>query len=314
MKIAHIAVLTGGDVAEREISIKSAKTVLNNLDPARYRGRLIDLRGGVFYDMETGIVVDKNDFSLSVNGDRLTFDKVYLCVHGHPAEDGNIQGYFQLLGIPFTGCSAFISALTFDKQACKRYLHGSAHLAKSVLIRHEQYRSELEALTYPLFVKPNKNGSSYGVTKVKAQVDLAEAIAKAAQFDDEVLVEEFIAGREFSNGVLEVNGELVALPVTEICPAGEFFDYAAKYNHAGEEITPARLSPMLTAACQEESKKLYRELNCSGLVRFDYILNEDQFYFLEVNTIPGMAPTSIVPQQAVAHGWTLQQLFTAILD
>ena len=313
MKKIKVAIITGGNVAEKGISLKSGKTVFNHLDSDKYDKYLIELRGIDFVDQTSGQLVDKNDFSLEIDGDKIKFDLAFLMLHGHPAEDGCLQGYFELIGLPYTGCDHFVSALTFNKQACKDYLRlFDIPMAGSVLVKANELidNNAIAALGLPVFVKPNKNGSSYGITKVEKQEDLAAAIDKAFQFDEEVIVEQFLEGVEYSNGVIRSKGEIVVLPITEILPDTDFFDYQAKYENKSQEITPARLSEQLTHKCQALSEKLYQTLGCKGMSRFDYILMDDKFYFLEANTIPGMSEQSIMPQQANAHGWSL----TAFLD
>jgi D-alanine-D-alanine ligase len=291
--------------------------VFEHLDPARYNKYIIELNEGRFSEQETGAPVDMNDFSLNLDGRRLYFDLVYLMLHGHPAEDGRLQGYFELLSIPYTGCNVFTSALTFDKQATKDFLrsHGIPMADSRLLLKGKDIDWEnLGMPGLPLFVKPNKNGSSYGASKVNTTEGLEGAIQYAFQYDDEVVVEQFLKGREFSNGVVRRHGEIVVLPVTEIVPFGEFFDFKAKYEKQSEEITPARLSQELTRKAQAQSRLLYELLGCRGACRFDYILVGDIFYFLEANTIPGMSENSILPQQAVAQGWTISELLDAVVE
>ena len=316
-KLQRVAILAGGNVAEREISLLSAATIYRHLDRSRYEPYVVELNGNDFVEQQTRAVLDKNDFSFELNGERIRFDLVFPYIHGHPVEDGQIQGYFKLLGIPCTGCDTFVSALTFNKQACKNYLAGyPVALAPSVVLRAGSTlnRAALETMDLPLFVKPNKNGSSYGVTKVKERAALHEAIERAFQFDDEVIVEGFLDGREFSNGVVRRDGEIVVLPITEIIPEAEYFDYQAKYEGRSREITPADLSIEETERCQSLSRYLYELLDCRGMVRFDYILTKGDFYLLEPNTTPGFSPASLIPQQAAAHGWTLTELLNAAIS
>ena len=313
----RIAVITGGNVAEREVSLKSAATVAKHLDSSKYEAFVIELNGTVFSEQKSGARVDLNDFSVTIDGTRVYFDLAYLMLHGHPAEDGRIQGYLELLGIPYTGCDVFVSALTFDKQACKDYLrsYGIPMAPSTVVFKGKGYDpSELLGMGLPLFVKPNKNGSSFGVSKVNTADQLEAAIEKAFGFDDEVVVEAFLKGREFSNGAVRKNGEITVLPITEIVSQNEFFDYKAKYENESEEITPARLTEDLTRQCQEQTRKIYAALGCRGISRFDYILVGDVFYFLEANTIPGMSEASIVPAQAQAHGWTITELLDPVVQ
>lgn len=312
----HIAILTGGPSAERTISEKSAALVAKYLDPSKYTWRMIVVESDGWIDQASGIKVDRNDFSLTIHSRKETFDYVFLMIHGTPAEDGKIQGYFEMLDIPHSTCDTLSSSLTFNKQMCKDYLKAfDVPLAPSLLIRkaEEDITDRLMALGLPLFIKPNCNGSSYGVSKVKIKEELASALALAFQYDDEVIVESFLDGREFGCGVVSDGNKLYALPVTEIIPRAEFFTYEAKYEGASDEITPANISESLTHKCQELSKKLYKVLDCKGVVRFDYILVEDVFYLLEANTIPGMSEASIVPQQAKAYGWTISHLLDVII-
>ncbi|MBK6946658.1 MAG: D-alanine--D-alanine ligase [Haliscomenobacter sp.] len=312
-----LAVITGGNVAEREISLKSAETVAQHLDPSKYEVFILDLIGKIFIDKQSGARVDLNDFSLDLGDRKVTFDAVYLMLHGHPAEDGRLQGYFELLGIPYTGCDPLVSALTFDKQACKDFLKSRGiPMAPSVVVRKGMPydQNALLKMGLPLFVKPNKNGSSFGVSKVNQPNELPQAIEKAFAFDNEVVVEAFLKGSEYSNGVLRKDGGIVVLPITEIIPKNEFFDFKAKYENESKEITPALLPMELTRNCQEQTRKIYEALGCRGIARFDYILVDRVFYFLEANTIPGMSEASIVPQQAAAHGWTITELLEAVVQ
>ncbi|MBK8555916.1 MAG: D-alanine--D-alanine ligase [Lewinellaceae bacterium] len=313
----NIAILTGGDSAERVISLKSAKVVKDYLPADQYRTFLIDIEGTNWHEPASGIQVDKNDFSLTLNGEKIKFDCVFAALHGSPLEDGRMQGYFDMLKLPYTCCNGFVSALTMDKHVTKTYLAPyGIPLAKSVLLRRGDTVSPARLLDMglPLFVKPNTQGSSFGVTKVKSSDQLLPAIEEAWRFDEEVVVESFLPGREFSNGALRVNGEVVVLPVTEIIPETEFFDFAAKYEGKSQEITPADLPPDYTRSCQERSRMLYEVLRCTGVVRFDYILVGETFYFLEANTIPGISPASIVPQQANAYGWELGAFFSLLIE
>jgi len=315
-KKLKIAILTGGNVAERGISLKSAKTIEKHLDQQKYDSCIIELNQSSFIEQATGIVLDKNDFSLTKERQHITFDVIFLILHGHPAEDGSIQGYFELLGIPCTGCDHFVSALTFNKQATKDYLRPyGIPMADSRLIRKGQSIDIQDVVTmgFPLFVKPNKNGSSYGISKVEDDSCIQTSIQKSFQFDDEVIVEQFIEGREFSNGVFRKRNEVVVLPITEIISKNEFFDYQAKYENESEEITPAVLTYMQTQRCQAQSKRLYELLNCKGMVRFDYIFTNNRFHLLEANTIPGWSEQSIFPQQVIANGMTLTECLDAIL-
>lgn len=317
MNKLNIAIVTGGNVAERGISLGSAKTVYHHLNPEKYNRYIIELNGAVFSEQSTGTRIDLNDFSLELDGKKIAFDLIYLMLHGHPAEDGRLQGYFELMGIPCTGCGVLSSALTFDKQATKDFLrtHGIPMAESKLLLKGRVTDWDvLKDLGLPLFVKPNKNGSSYGVSKVKGYDGLEDAVRLAFQFDEEVVVEQFLAGREFSNGVLRKNGEVVVLPITEIVSHNEFFDFKAKYENESDEITPADLPEDLSRKCRALTRRVYEALGCRGACRVDYILVGDTFNLLEVNTIPGMSEASILPQQAIAHGWTIGELLDAVVE
>lgn len=313
----NIAILTGGDTAERVISLKSAQVVQDHLPENRYRTFQIDIEGANWREIKTGTPVDKNDFSVKIGEEKIQFDAAFAALHGSPLEDGKMQGYLEMIGIPYTCCNGFISALTMNKHNTKQQLINSGvPLAKSIKVRRgsEVDLAALLAMGLPLFVKPNTLGSSFGVTKVKMPEELMPAIEFAWEYDSEVVVESFLPGREFSNGALRVNGEVVVMAVTEIIPETEFFDFAAKYEGKSQEVTPALISEELTRLCQERSKFLYETLQCRGVVRFDYILVDEEFFFLEANTIPGISPASIVPQQARVQGWELGEFFSLLIE
>ncbi len=312
-----IAILTGGDSAERVISLKSGQVVKDSLPADKYRAFLIDIQKSDWREPETGTPVDKNDFSITLNGEKIRFDCAFAALHGSPLEDGKLQGYLEMMGVPYTCCDGYVSALTMNKHNTKTQL--APHqipMAKSVLLRKNESfdESTLLSMGLPLFVKPNDNGSSFGVTKVKTAGELLPAIEEAFRYSHETVVESFLPGREFSNGALRVDGEIIVLPVTEIISETEFFDFAAKYEGKSKEVTPADLSDQLTASCQASTRRLYDLLGCRGVVRFDYILTGETFYFLEANTIPGISPASIVPQQARAHGWELGEFFSLLIE
>lgn len=313
----NIAILTGGDSEERVISLKSAQVVFDHLPADQYRCFMIDFQKADWLEVVTGTQVDKNDFSLTIAGEKIHFDCAFAALHGAPLENGQLQGYLELMGIPYTCCSGYISALTMNKHNTKTQVTPlGVPMAKSVLLHKGQAvdMTPLQALGLPLFVKPNAHGSSFGVTKVKSIEDLLPAVEEAWRFGEEAVVESYLPGREFSNGTFRYQGEIVVLPVTEIIPETEFFDYAAKYEGKSSEVTPADLTPEQTRQCQERSRFLYQALQCSGVVRFDYILSGDTFYFLEVNTIPGISPASLVPQQAKSAGWELGAFFAALVE
>jgi len=318
-----IALITGGYSGEAVISYKSASNIEKHLDTDRWETYKIDINpAGWNYLAPDGgkIPVDKNDFSISINGNKINFDAVLVGLHGTPGEDGKLQGYFDTLNIPYTSCDTATSALTFNK----RYTVAVAafagiHVAKSVhLFKHIPVTTDhiLASLQLPVFVKPNNGGSSIGMSKVKEAGDLQAALDKAFAEDDQVLVEEFIKGRELTIGVFRSKGEVIALPITEIIAKNEFFDYQAKYEGASEEITPAKCDEAIAEKIRNEAKKAYAVFNCSGLVRIDFIYDEASGYpyMLEINTVPGQSEASLVPQQVVAMGWTLKQFYSALLD
>ena len=266
-----------------------------------------------------GTEIDKTDFSFTFGGVKTRFDYAFIMIHGNPGENGVLQGYLEMMDIPFNTCSSFVSTITFDKHSCKRFLDFSGvNLAKDRFIRKEDFcfadcESIIEKLGLPLFVKPSDGGSSFGVTKVKRPNELAEAIKMAFEVSSSVLVEECIKGREVTNGIYTVNGKIVNLPVTEIVTDREFFDYEAKYLGQSREICPAPLGDELTRRVQRTSEKIYRYLGCKGLVRMDYFIRDDEIYFLELNTVPGMTAMSLVPAQVRAAGITMKELFNSLI-
>jgi D-alanine-D-alanine ligase len=318
-----IALITGGYSGEAVISYKSANNIEKHLDADKWETYKIDINpAGWNYSSPGGEItpVDKNDFSITLDGKKIKFDAILVGLHGTPGEDGKLQGYFDILGIPYTSCDTATSALTFNK----RYTVAVAafagiHVARSVhLFKHIPVTTAaiLATLKLPVFVKPNNGGSSIGMSKVKESGDLQAALDKAFAEDDQVLVEEFIKGRELTIGVFKSKGEVIALPITEIIAKNEFFDYQAKYEGASEEITPANCDESMAEKIRTEAKKAYAVFNCSGLVRIDFIYDEASGnpFMLEINTVPGQSEASIVPQQVVAMGWTLKQFYTALLE
>jgi len=317
MKKLNIAVITGGIVAERGISLKSAKMVYKHLNRRKYKPYLIDFDGKNFIEQSSKKKLNKNDFTFIKDKQKIKIDLAFLMLHGSPAEDGRLQGFLDVMGVPYTGCDHFVSSLTFDKQSCKIFLKDfDIPMADSKLVlKGEKLNiNAIAKMGFPLFVKPNKNGSSYGVTKVENKKGIQPAVEKAFQFDNEVIIEAFLKGREFSNGVFRKGDKIVVLPITEIISKNDFFDYKAKYENESEEVTPAKLSKKDTTSCQARSKKLYQILGCKGLVRFDYIKMSNTFYFLEANTIPGFSEQSIFPQQAIAAGMTIKELLDAVVE
>lgn len=318
-----IALVTGGYSGEAEISYKSAITVGNNIDGNKFDVYKIDIHpSGWWYENEAGqkTPVNREDFTVNEGGEKITFDAVLLCIHGTPGEDGKLQGYFDMLHLPYTSCDAATSALTFNKRYTVAvaafggiYVAKSLHLFKHTSITPEQV---LAQVALPVFVKPNNGGSSIGMSKVNKAEDLQAALDKAFNEDDQVLVEEFIKGREFTIGVFKTKGNIIVLPVTEVKTHNEFFDFEAKYQGKSEEITPAEISEEILQKLTGSAKKVYALLNCRGIVRIDFIYNEanQQPYMLEVNTVPGQSQASVVPQQVRAMGWSLQDFYTAVIE
>lgn len=318
-----IALVTGGYSGEAVISYKSAVTIEKNIDADKWDCYKIDINPNGWYYMGgegNSVPVDKNDFSITLNGNKINFDAVLIGLHGTPGEDGKLQGYFDCLGIPYTSCDAATSALTFNKRytvavAAFAGMHvaKSVHLFKTVPV---SVSNILNQLRVPLFVKPNNGGSSLGISKVNQAADLQAALDKAFEVDDQVLVEEFISGREFTIGVFKSKEKIIALPITEIISKNEFFDFEAKYQGASEEVTPANVAETVAEKIRNEAQKAYAVFNCNGIVRIDFIYNEAEGnpYMLEINTVPGQSDASLVPQQVVAMGWSLKEFYSAIIE
>lgn len=309
----NIAVITGGDAAEAGIALKSASVVCKHLNKDRYNVFKVVIDGQdwvVERDNPTKLLIDKNDFTFSVNGHKITFDAVFIAIHGTPAEDGKLQGYFDLLKIPYNCCGVLQAALTFDKNRCKEYLSAfGVKSAKAVCLKKTDDTDAVSGMSLPLFVKPNKNGSSYGASKVTEQDALLPAIASAFQYDDEILVEEYLQGVEVTCGVMTINGKVTAMPITEIRSKKGFFDFEAKYEGASQEITPAEIDADIATKIQETSEFIYRKLDFKGMSRIDYIVKDGEYFMLEVNSVPGLSEESIIPQQARALGISLEKLF-----
>lgn len=318
----NIAVIAGGDSSEFVVSVNSGTNVFNAIDTSKFNPWLIRMRGKewiVLENKEKIADVDKSDFSFSVNGNKITIDFAYITIHGTPGEDGILQGYFDLLKIPYSTCDVHSSSLTFNKWFCSNYLRSfGIQMASSVKISKGQKIDSdeiVDKLGLPVFIKPNAGGSSFGITKVKTKNEIEKAIKSAWEESNEALIEEFIEGTEFTCGLVRIKDEILVFPVTEVLPKNEFFDYEAKYTPgATEEITPARLPKNLFEECQSISSTIYDLCHCSGIVRVDYILKNNEFYFLEVNTTPGMTATSFIPQQITAMGLTLKEVITRIID
>lgn len=326
-----VALITGGYTGEAEVSYKSSKFVYSQIDKNIYDLYLIDVTlDGWFYDNQEGkrYPVSKEDFSVDIKGEKLTFDVAFIILHGTPGEDGRLQGYFDMINLPYTSCSALTSSLTMNKGYTKAILADipEIYVAKSVLLFENHRTNAYELVTsklgdLPYFVKPNAGGSSIGMTKVKELSQLQEALHKAYDAENtgnQVLVEEFVSGREFSQGIFRnTKGELIVLPATEVKTTREFFDFEAKYVPGlTEEITPADLTQEQQDRAARIIKEIYIRLNCQGMVRVDFFLeNEtDNFYFIEINTIPGQTAQSFIPQQVRAFGMTETDFYGELIE
>jgi len=317
----NIAVVYGGNSSEYGVSVLSGKNIYKSIDTDLFNPWLVELKGTEWKVMKDGLKIadiDRNDFSFTANGKKVIFDYAYIIIHGTPGENGILQGYLELLNIPYSSCDLHASSLTFNKYFCSNYLRNfDIPIAKSVRVKQGEEVSTgsvIKELGLPVFVKPDAGGSSFGISKVKKEEDFIPAIQKAFKESDQVLIEEFIEGREFTCGLVKLKNKDIVFPITEVIPKKEFFDYEAKYTKGmTDEITPARLSKDLTEYCGSLSSKIYDLCNCSGIVRIDYILKGDRFYFLEVNTTPGMTETSFVPQQIDAMGKSLKEMLTMII-
>jgi len=321
----NIALVTGGFTGEYVISLKSAAVVEKTIDRERYEVfKIFVFPGDWYYETTTGekIPVNLNDFSIVLEGKKIVFDGVFNILHGSPGEDGKLAGYFDMLKIPYTTCGQLTSAITMNKGYTKAIVQSipELHVARSLQL-FEQDPAHVSRicseLTLPLFIKPNNGGSSIGMSKVKQWEELPEALSKAFAEDEQVLVEEFVAGREFSVGIFKGKEEVTVLPATEIVPSKEFFDYEAKYvPGVCEEITPGRMNEEEVSRVQRIAKKVYAVLDCKGAVRIDYFLQQDtgDFYFIEINTVPGQTETSLISQQVRAMGMEVKEFYTQLIE
>jgi D-alanine-D-alanine ligase len=325
MEIKKIALVAGGYSGEYDVSLNSANNIYNNIDNQLFKFyKIIISRKSWFYESEGGkhIEVDKNDFSVTISGEKIKFDAAFITVHGTPGEDGKLQGYFDLLNIPYNTCDSTTSAITMNKAYTKAIVKhiDDLHVAASVQLfakNKTQHLNQIGHLNLPVFIKPNSGGSSVGMSKVSDWDDLPAALEKAFAEDEQVLVEEFIKGREFSIGIVSLKGETKVLPVTEIISSKDFFDYEAKYTPGiSKEITPADLSTAQNELITGIVKQIYQLLNCRGMVRIDFILQENtnHFYFIEVNTTPGQSANSLIPQQVRATGMQLSNFYGALIE
>lgn len=335
MKYNTIAVIYGSDSSEWQVSVRSGEFTASRIDGLLYDVYEIFAREGKWsvaayrkrnsmrfvFPQEARPQIDKTDFSVVIDGQKVRFDFAYIMQHGTPGENGLMQGYLEMLGIPHSGCNAFVSAITFDKFSCKSYLKDVDYVkcADDIFIRKGESteglaQKAIDKLGLPMFVKPTDGGSSFGVTKVKCAEDFDKAVEYAFSEGNMIMAEGAIVGRELTCAVYNNGRENVALPVIEIITENEFFDYEAKYNGHSREVCPAQIPDALRDEIQEVSKKIYSHLGCAGIVRVDYISSEDGLYFLEVNTIPGMTAASLVPQMVRAAGMDMTNFLTAIIE
>lgn len=323
----NIAIVCGGDSSEHDVSLRSGAGLYSFFDKDKYNVYIVDVKGTDWHvDFHDGQIakIDKNDFSfVGEDGKRVFFDFAYITIHGQPGENGVMQGYFDLIHLPYSTSGVLVEAMTFNKYVLNNYLHGfGVNVADSILLRRgEEYdENEIEKrLGMPVFVKPAADGSSFGVSKVKNADQLAPALRVAFMESDEVMIESFMQGTEISQGVYKTAEKTVVLPATEVVTQNEFFDYNAKYNGQVKEITPARLAPETAEAVAAETSRIYDILHCNGIIRIDYIITKDEdgkdkVNMLEINTTPGMTPTSFIPQQVHAAGLEMKDVLSEIVE
>lgn len=324
----NIAIVCGGDSSEHDVSMNSAQGLYSFFDKERYNVYIVDVEGSnwhVNFEDGTTAPIDRNDFSFVKDGKAVVFDYAYITIHGTPGENGLMQGYFELVKVPYSTSGVLVEAMTFDKYVLNNYLRGfGVNVAESVLLRRgeeEKYSDEEieKRIGMPCFVKPAADGSSFGVSKVKNADQLAPALRVAFMESDEVMVESFMKGTEISIGCYKTRDKAVVFPATEVVTSNEFFDYDAKYNGQVQEITPARLSPETTKRVEEETSRIYDILHCNGIIRIDYIISKDadgndKINMLEINTTPGMTATSFIPQQVRAAGLDIKDVLTDIVE
>ena len=305
-----IAIVGGGDTSEYQVSLRSAQGIYSFIDKEKYTLYIVQMHGldwHVQLPDGTTVPVDRNDFSFQLDGRKVTFDFAYITIHGTPGEDGRLQGYFDMLHIPYSCCGVLAAALTYDKFACNQYLKAfGVRIADSLLLRRGQTISDddvIQKIGLPCFIKPSLGGSSFGVTKVKTPGEIQPAIAKAFDEAQEVVIEAFMDGTELTCGCYKTRQKSVVFPITEVVSHNEYFDYKAKYNGESDEITPARISDALRDRVQQLTSAIYDILGAHGIIRVDYIVTAgEKINLLEVNTTPGMTATSFIPQQVRAAG------------
>jgi len=318
----NIAIVAGGYSSEYGVSLRSADGIYKAIDHDKYNVYIVVIEREKWFVRLSGgpdVPIDRNDFGFDAGGGRVRFDFAYITIHGTPGEDGLLQGYFDMIGMPYSTCNTFVSALTFNKFACNKFLSAmGVRVSDSILLRRGQTcdpKKFTDTTGFPVFVKPNDNGSSFGVSRVNDFSQLQPAIDKAFTEGEAVMIERFIAGTEVTCGCYKTGDEITVLPVTEVVPANEFFDYGAKYNGEVQEITPARISDELTDKVRNLTADIYRLTGAKGIIRVDYIIPEDGVpTLLEVNTTPGMTATSFIPQQVAAMNKNMTDVLTAIIE
>lgn len=318
----NIAIVAGGDQSEVVVSLKSAAGLSSFIPSEKYNIYVVVIQASswkVQLNDDVEIPIDKNDFSFVLNGEKITFDCAYITIHGIPGEDGRLQGYFEMIGMPYTCCDVLAAALTYNKFTCNHYLKGfGVNVAESIMLRKGQTIESKEAvnqLGLPIFVKPNVGGSSFGVTKVKSEEEVQKAVEKAFTEGDQVILESYMKGTEITCGMYKTKEKTVVFPITEVVSENEFFDFDAKYKGQVSEITPARLSEDLTNRVKQQTNKIYELIGARGIIRVDYIITEgEKINLLEVNTTPGMTPTSFIPQQIAAAGLKIQDVMTDVIE
>lgn len=323
-----IAVICGGDSSEHDVSLRSGAGIYSFFNKDNYDVYIVDIKGLDWHvNLPDGTTspIDRNDFSFLMNGEKKTFDYAYITIHGTPGENGILQGYFDLMRLPYSTSGVLVEAMTFDKFVLNNYLRQfGVSVAESILVRHGEEKNLTEenikeTVGFPCFVKPAADGSSFGVSKVKAFAQLADALDKAFCESDTVMIEGFLDGMEISQGVYKTKEKSVVLPATEVVTQNEFFDYDAKYNGQVQEITPARIAPATAAIVAAETSRIYDILHCNGIIRIDYIITKDadgndKVWMLEINTTPGMTATSFIPQQVRAAGLDITEVLTDIVE
>lgn len=317
-----IAIVAGGDSSEYIVSLRSAQGIYSFIDKEKYNLYIVMMKGldwHVQLPDETTCPIDRNDFSFQLNGEKITFDFAYITIHGTPGENGRLQGYFDMMGIPYSCCGVLAAALTFNKFVCNQYLRGfGVRIAEALSLRQGQTVSDndvIKKIGLPCFIKPSLGGSSFGVTKVKTREQIQPAIAKAFEEGEEVVIEAFMDGTEITCGCYKTKEKSVVFPITEVVTHNEYFDYDAKYNGQVDEITPARIPNELRDRVQMLTSAIYDILGAQGIIRIDYIITEgDKINLLEVNTTPGMTPTSFIPQQVRAAGLNITDVMTDIIE